>query len=125
MFVENGVDFNKFKEDEQNYLKQIYDENKFIGIFNVLNKNKINVDNLYHSFNIFGEIDAIELDIIINKLISIGQSVEVIGIILEKMPKIKKYNLDEAIASFNDEIKNVNIAELIMKAKELYNGGNK
>lgn len=126
IFVENGVDFNKFKEDEQNYLNQIYDETKFIEIFNILNKYKINVDNLYYSFNIFGEIGSDELDTIITKLINIGQSIETIGMILEKMPKIKKYNLDEAITSYNDEIKNVNITELIMRAKELYNnGGNK
>lgn len=125
LFVENGIDFNKFKEDEQNYLKQIYNESKFIGIFNILNKNKINVDNLYNSFNVFGEIDPIELDIIINKLLNIGQSVETVGIVLEKLPKVKKYNLDEAIASYNDEIRNVNITDLIMRAKELYkNGGN-
>ena len=126
IFVENGVDFNKFKEDEQNYLNQIYDETKFIEIFNILNKYKINVDNLYYSFNIFGEIGSDELDTIITKLINIGQSIETIGMILEKMPKIKKYNLDAAITSYNDEIKNVNITELIMRAKELYNnGGNK
>jgi len=125
LFVENGVDFNKFKEDEKNYLKQIYDEEKFNNIINTLNKNKINLDNLYHACNIFGEISANELESVINLLISSGQTVEAVGLILEKLPKVKKYNLSEAINSYGEYIKDIDITELIMKAKELYDGGNK
>lgn len=125
LFVENGIDFNKFKEDEKNYLKQIYDEEKFNNILNTLKRNKINLDNLYNSFNIFGEISANELENLISKLINCGQSVEAIGLVLEKLPKVKKYNLDEAIISYGDYIKDIDITELIMKAKELYDGGNK
>ncbi len=125
LFVENGIDFNKFKEDEQNYLKQVYDEEKFNNILNTLKRNKINLDNLYNSFNIFGEISANELENLISKLINCGQSVEAIGLVLEKLPKVKKYNLDEAIISYGDYIKDIDITELIMKAKELYDGGNK
>lgn len=125
LFVENGLDFNKFKEDEQNYLKQIYDEEKFTNIFATLNRNKISLENIYDSFNIFGEISANELEGLISKLLNIGQSVEAIGFILEKLPRVKKYNLDEAIMSYGDYIKDIDITELIMKAKELYkNGGN-
>lgn len=124
LFVENGIDFNKFKEDEQNYLKQIYDEEKFNNILNTLKRNKINLDNLYNSFNIFGEITANELENLISKLVNSGQSVEAIGLILEKLPKVKKYNLNDAIISYGDYIKDIDITELIMKAKELYNGGN-
>ncbi|MBQ3020668.1 MAG: hypothetical protein IJD92_00410 [Bacilli bacterium] len=125
LFVENGIDFNKFKEDEQSYLKQIYDEEKFISILEVLKKHKINLDNIYYSFNIFGEISSFELDSLISKLINIGQSVESIGMVLEKLPKVKKYNLDDAIMSYGDYVNNVDITELIIKAKELYdNGGN-
>ena len=125
LFVENGLDFNKFKEDEQSYLKQIYDEEKFKNIFATLNRNKISLENVYDSFNIFGEISANELEGIISKLLNIGQSVEAIGFILEKLPRVKKYNLDEAIMSYGDYIKDIDITELIMKAKELYkNGGN-
>lgn len=124
LFVENGIDFNKFKEDEQNYLKQIYDEEKFNNILNTLKRNKINLDNIYNSFNIFGEINANELESIISKLLNSGQSVEAIGLVLEKLPKVKKYNLSEAIISYGDYIKDIDITELIMKAKELYNGGN-
>ena len=125
LFVENGIDMNKFKEDEKNYLRQIYDEEKFNNILNILKKNKINLDNIYNSFNIFGEITDIELDNIINKLITSGQSIEAIGLVLEKLPKVKKYNLEEAINSYGDYIKDIDITELIMKAKELYDGGNK
>ena len=125
LFVENGIDFTKFKEDEQNYLKQIYDEEKFNNILNTLKRNKINLDNIYNSFNIFGEISANELESIISKLINSGQSVEAIGLILEKLPKVKKYNLSDAIISYGDYIKDIDITELIMKAKELYDGGNK
>lgn len=125
LFVENGIDFNKFKEDEQNYLKQIYDEEKFNNTLNTLNRNKINLDNLYHACNIFGEISANELESVINLLISSGQTVEAVGLILEKLPKVKKYNLSEAINSYGDYIKDIDITELIMKAKELYDGGNK
>lgn len=125
LFVENGIDFNKFREDEKNYLKQIYDEEKFNNILNTLKRNKINLDNVYNSFNIFGEISANELENLINKLISVGQSVEAIGLVLEKLPKVKKYNLSDAIMSYGDYVKNIDITELIMKAKELYiNGGN-
>lgn len=126
LFVENGIDFNKFREDEKNYLKQIYDEDKFNNILNTLKRNKINLDNIYSAFNIFGEISANELESLISKLINVGQSVEAIGLVLEKLPKVKKYNLDEAIMSYGDYIKDIDITELIMKAKELYkNGGNK
>jgi len=124
LFIENGIDFNRFKEDEQNYLREIYDD-KFVNIFNTLKRNKINVDNVYNAFNIFGEISANELENLISKLLNIGQSVEAIGIVLEKLPRVKKYNLDEAIMSYGDYIKDIDITELIIKAKELYkNGGN-
>ncbi len=126
LLTENGIDYRKFKEDEQNYLKEIYDEDKFTKIINVLKRNNINLDNIYNSFNIFGEISPNELENLLSKLINAGQSVEAIGLILEKLPKVKKYNLDEAIISYGDYIKDIDITELVMKAKELYeNGGNK
>lgn len=125
LFVENGIDFNKFREDEKNYLKEIYEEEKFNNIFDTLKRNKINLDNIYNAFNIFGEITANELENLINKLLNVGQSVEAIGLVLEKLPKVKKYSLDEAIISYGDYVKDIDITELIMKAKELYkNGGN-
>ena len=125
LFVENGIDFNKFKEDEKNYLKEIYDEEKFINVLETLKRNKINLDNIYNAFNIFGEISANELENLINKLLNVGQSVEAIGVVLEKLPKVKKYNLDDAIMSYGDYVKDIDISELIIKAKELYkNGGN-
>ncbi len=123
LFNENGLEFNKFREDEKNYLKQIYDEEKFNNIINSLKRNKINLDNLYYAFNIFGEMTANELENLISKLLNVGQSVEAIGIVLEKLPKVKKYNLDEAIMSYGDYVKDMDISELIMKAKELYNNG--
>ena len=125
LFRENGIEFNRFREDEKNYLKQIYDEEKFNNIIEVLKRNKIKIENIYYAFNIFGEISPNELESLINKLLSIGQSVEAIGSILEKLPKVKKYNLDEAIMSYGDYIKDIDITELVMKAKELYDGGNK
>lgn len=125
LFSENGLDFNKFREDEKTYLKQIYDEDKFKNILETLKRNKINLDNVYHAFNIFGEMSANELENMINNLINVGQSVEAIGLVLEKLPKVKKYNLDGAISSYGDYVKDIDITELIMKAKELYkNGGN-
>lgn len=125
LFNENGLDFNKFREDEKNYLKQIYDEDKFKNIIETLKRNKINLNNIYHAFNIFGEMSANELENMITKLINVGQSVEAIGLVLEKLPKVKKYNLDEAINSYGDYVKDLDITELFMKAKELYkNGGN-
>lgn len=125
LFSENGLDFNKFREDEKSYLKQIYDEDKFKNIIETLRRNKINLDNIYHAFNIFGEMSANELENMISKLINVGQSVEAIGLVLEKLPKVKKYNLDEAINSYGDYVKDLDITELFMKAKELYkNGGN-
>lgn len=124
LFLENEIDFKKFKENEQNYLKQVYDEEKFQNIFNTLKRNKINLDNVYEAFNIFGEISPNELEGLISKLINCGQSIESIGLVLEKLPKVKKYNLSDAIISYGDYIKNIDITELIMKAKDLYNGGN-
>lgn len=125
LFVENGIDFNRFREDEKSYLKEIYNEEKFTGIIDVLKKNKINLDNIYYAFNIFGEMTSSELENVIGKLVNVGQSCEAIGFILEKLPKVKKYNLDEAIMSYGDHVKDVDMTELIMKAKELYkNGGN-
>ena len=125
LFSENGLDFNKFREDEKTYLKQIYNEDKFKNILETLKRNKINLDNVYNAFNIFGEMSANELENMISKLINVGQSVEAIGLVLEKLPKVKKYNLDGAINSYGDYVKDIDITELIMKAKELYkNGGN-
>lgn len=125
LFSENSLDFNKFREDEKTYLKQIYNEDKFKNILETLKRNKINLDNVYHAFNIFGEMSANELENMITKLINVGQSVEAIGLVLEKLPKVKKYNLDGAINSYGDYVKDIDITELIMKAKELYkNGGN-
>ena len=125
LFNENGIEFNKFRGDEKNYLKQIYDEKNFNDIINVLKRNNINLKNIYHAFNLFGEITPNELENMISKLLNVGQSVEAIGVILEKLPKIKKYNLDEAIISYGDYVKDIDITELIMKAKELYKkGGN-
>ena len=125
LFSENGLDFNKFREDEKTYLKQIYNEDKFKNILETLKRNKINLDNVYHAFNIFGEMSANELENMISKLINVGQSVEAIGLVLEKLPKVKKYNLDGAINSYGDYVKDIDITELIMKSKELYkNGGN-
>lgn len=125
LFNENGIEFNKFREDEKNYLKQIYDEKNFNNIITVLKRNNINLKNIYHAFNLFGEITPNELENMISKLLNVGQSVEAIGVILEKLPKIKKYNLDEAIISYGDYVKDIDIIELIMKAKELYKkGGN-
>ena len=125
LFNESGLDFNKFREDEKNYLKQIYNEEKFRNVIETLKRNKINLNNIYHAFNIFGEMSANELENMITKLINVGQSVEAIGLVLEKLPKIKKYNLDEAINSYGDYVKDLDITELFMKAKELYkNGGN-
>lgn len=125
LFSENGLDFNKFREDEKSYLKQIYNEEKFRNVIETLKRNKINLNNIYHAFNIFGEMSANELENMITKLINVGQSVEAIGLVLEKLPKVKKYNLDEAINSYGDYVKDLDITELFMKAKELYkNGGN-
>lgn len=125
LFNESGLDFNKFREDEKNYLKQIYNEEKFRNVIETLKRNKINLNNIYHAFNIFGEMSANELENMITKLINVGQSVEAIGLVLEKLPKVKKYNLDEAINSYGDYVKDLDITELFMKAKELYkNGGN-
>lgn len=123
LLVDYGIDFNKFKEDEQNYLKQIYNEEKFIGILDTLKRNKINMDNIYSAFNIFGELSSNELENLITKLVLAGQSIEAIGLILEKLPKIKKYDLDGAIYSYGDYAKDIDITELIIKAKELYESG--
>ena len=125
LFVENGIDFNKFTENEQSYLRNVYDEDKFNNIFSTLKRNNINLDNVYYAYNIFGDMTANELENLISKLINAGQSVEAIGLILEKLPKIKKYNLDEAIISYGDYVKDVDITDLVMKARLLHkNGGN-
>ena len=84
----------------------------------------INLDNVYQACNIFGEIESEDLDNIISKLVNVGQSIETIGLILEKIPRIKKYDLDGAINSFGEYIKDTDITELIMKSKYLSNGGN-
>ena len=124
IFKDNGLDFNLFREDEKNYLKQIYNEETFVNIFSTLKRNGISLRNIYKAFNIFGEITANELENIISRLINIGQSTEAIGLVLEKLPRVKKYDLNGAIDSFGEFVKDVDITELIMRAKELSNGGN-
>lgn len=124
MFTVNGINLKQFKEEDQNYLKQNYNEQNYQNIINTLNRNNINLDNVYYAPNIFVEMTDSELENILNKLIGAGQSLEAIGLILEKFPRIKNYNLDQAIMNYGEYIKDIDITELIMKAKELSNGGN-
>ncbi len=124
-FNKNGLDFNRFNIESQESLRKAFTPEMFKKTIDVLNNNNINLSNIYMAPGIFIESTPIELDKIISKLLTAGQTTNNIELILDTLPKINSVDLNDIINSYGEAVKDVNITDLIIKAKKLgeNNGG--
>lgn len=116
-----GLDYYSFLENDRKYIIEHYNEQTISGIIRVLKDNNISLDNIYQSVNLLGEITPAELSNIVSKLLSVGQSSEAIGYVLDKLPLVDINLLNITINNYGDYVKNVDIADLIIKSLK---GGN-
>ena len=125
-FTPLGIDYYSFKLSSQDYLKRVFNPEKFNKIMEILKNNKIPIDNIYTSQNIFGESTPAELEHVITKLISLGQTPQNIGYVLNTLPLINSFDLQDVADSYGPLIKDANITDLVIKAKHLSDtGGNR
>lgn len=118
-FTNLGIDYYSFKLSSQDYLKKVFNEEKFNKILSILKKYNIDIDAIYTSPNIFGESTPDELERVISKLVECGQSTSNIAYVLNTLPLINSFDLNEVIDSYGQLIKNTSITEIIIKAKHL------
>ena len=95
-FITNKLDFDRFSEENQKYIRRVFSPISFTKVLEVLRKNNIELDAIYTNPNVF-EMDSSELDSIISKLLISGQSVHNISLVLGTLPKIRLIDLNEAI----------------------------
>jgi hypothetical protein len=125
-FTPLGIDYYSFKLSSQDYLKRVFNLEKFNKIIEILKNNKIPLDNIYTSQNIFGESTPAEIEHVITKLIALGQTPQNIGYVLNTIPLINSFDLQDVADSYGPLIKDANITDLIIKAKHLSDtGGNR
>ena len=117
-FITNKLDFERFREDNQKYIRSVFSPISFTKVLEVLRKNNIELDAIYTNPNVF-EMDSSELDSIISKLLISGQSVHNISLVLCTLPKITLIDLNEVINSYGMNVSNADITDIIIKAKHL------
>ena len=117
-FITNKLDFDRFSEDNQKYIRSVFSPISFTKVLEVLRKNNIELDAIYTNPNVF-EMDSSELDSIISKLLISGQSVHNISLVLGTLPKIRLIDLNEVINSYGMNVSKVDITDIIIKAKHL------
>ena len=117
-FITNKLDFDRFSEDNQKYIRNVFSPISFTKVLEVLRKNNIELDAIYTNPNVF-EMDSSELDSIISKLLISGQSVHNISLVLGTLPKITLIDLNEAINSYGINVSKADITDIIIKAKHL------
>lgn len=117
-FITNKLDFDRFSEDNQKYIRNVFSPISFTKVLEVLRKNNIELDAIYTNPNVF-EMDSSELDSIISKLLISGQSVHNISLVLGTLPKIRLIDLNEVINSYGMNISKADITDIIIKAKHL------
>lgn len=117
-FITNKLDFDRFSEDNQKYIRSVFSPINFTKVLEVLRKNNIELDAIYTNPNVF-EMDSSELDSIISKLLISGQSVHNISLVLGTLPKITLIDLNEAINSYGMNVSKADITDIIIKAKHL------
>lgn len=117
-FITNKLDFDRFSEDNQKYIRSVFSPISFTKVLEVLRKNNIELDATYTNPNVF-EMDSSELDSIISKLLISGQSVHNISLVLGTLPKITLIDLNEVINSYGMNVSNADITDIIIKAKHL------
>ena len=117
-FITNKLDFDRFSEDNQKYIRNVFSPISFTKVLEVLRKNNIELEAIYTNPNVF-EMDSSELDSMINKLLISGQSVHNISLVLGTLPKITLIDLNEVINSYGMNISKADITDIIIKAKHL------
>ena len=117
-FAKNNLDFMKFSESERVELKNIFSKNKFQKIIDVLNRNNINLENIYSAAGLF-DMPSNEFESMISKLLIAGQTTSNISLVLETLPLINNFDLNEVIESYGASVKDANIVDIIVKAKHL------
>ena len=117
-FITNKLDFDRFSEENQKYIRSVFSPINFTKVLEVLRKNNIELDAIYTNPNVF-EMDSSELDSIISKLLISGQSVHNISLVLGTLPKITLIDLNEAINSYGINVSKADITDIIIKAKHL------
>jgi hypothetical protein len=123
--VDNELDEKLFSTEDKDYLISIYNESLFKKIIDVIKNNKIDLNNIYEAAHIF-DMSSLELEKMINKLLLANQTTTNIGLVLDTLPEINSYDLNEVIESYGQNVKDTDITELIVKAKHLKDiGGGK
>lgn len=117
-FITNKLDFDRFSDDNQKYIRSVFSPISFTKVLEVLRKNNIELDATYTNPNVF-EMDSSELDSIISKLLISGQSVHNISLVLGTLPKIRLIDLNEVINSYGMNVSKADITDIIIKAKHL------
>ena len=117
-FITNKLDFDRFSEENQKYIRSVFSPISFTKVLEVLRKNNIELDAIYTNPNVF-EMDSSELDSIISKLLISGQSVHNISLVLGTLPKIRLIDLNEVINSYGINVSKADITDIIIKAKHL------
>lgn len=117
-FITNKLDFGRFSEDNQKYIRNVFSPISFTKVLEVLRKNNIELDAIYTNPNVF-EMDSSELDSMISKLLISGQSVHNISLVLGTLPKITLIDLNEVINSYGMNVSKADITDIIIKAKHL------
>ena len=121
-FITNKIDFDKFSDENKEYIRKIFNPINFTKVLEVLRKNSIELDGIYQNPKVF-EMDSSELDSMITKLLVANQSIHNISLILSSLPNVTLMDLNEVISSFGTNIKDANITDIIIKAKHLSDMG--
>lgn len=111
-----GLDYYSFTEDDRNQIKSNFNEQVMTDLVDILKTNKIQLDNVYVDAKILFNIAPAELDNIVSKLLSAGQSADAIGYVLDKLPLVDSKLLDATISNYGDYIKNIDIVDIIFKS---------
>lgn len=124
-FITNKLDFNRFSDEDRDYIKKMFNPIGFSKIIEILRKHNIDSNGLYYNPRIF-EMDASELDSVISKLLVSGQSTHNVSLVLNALSNVSLMDINDAISSYGKDISGVNITDIIIKAKHLNDiGGNK
>lgn len=121
-FITNKIDFDKFSDENKEYIRKIFNPINFTKVLEVLRKNSIELDGIYQNPKVF-EMNSSELDSMITKLLIANQSIHNISLVLSSLPNITLMDLNEVISSFGTSIKDANITDIIIKAKHLSDMG--
>ena len=121
-FITNKIDFDKFSDENKEYIRKIFNPINFTKVLEVLRKNNIELDGIYQNPKVF-EMDSSELDGMITKLLIANQSIHNISLVLSSLPSITLMDLNEVISSFGTNINDANVTDIIVKAKHLSDMG--